>query len=66
MDYTDVINILAQTVRLSVPLILACLAGLYSERAGIVMIYKAYESMSFALVMDSTHEIKQGDRATNP
>ncbi|MEO6394605.1 MAG: ABC transporter permease [Devosia sp.] len=32
----DIINILAQTVRLSVPLILACLAGLYSERAGIV------------------------------
>jgi hypothetical protein len=30
------------------------------------MIYKAYESMSFALVMDATHEIKQGDRATNP
>lgn len=36
MDLTDIINILAQTVRLSVPLILACLAGLYSERAGIV------------------------------
>ncbi len=36
MDFTDIINILAQTVRLSVPLILACLAGLYSERAGIV------------------------------
>jgi general nucleoside transport system permease protein len=32
----DTVNILAQTVRLSVPLILACLAGLYSERAGIV------------------------------
>ena len=36
MDFTDLINILAQTVRLSVPLILACLAGLYSERSGIV------------------------------
>jgi ABC-type uncharacterized transport system permease subunit len=36
MDFTDIINILAQTVRLSVPLIFACLAGLYSERAGIV------------------------------
>jgi len=37
-----------------------------SERAGIVMIYKAYDRMSFALVMDATHEIKEGDRATNP
>lgn len=37
MDFfNDAILILAQTVRLSVPLILACLAGLYSERAGIV------------------------------
>ena len=36
MDFNDLINILAQTVRLSVPLILACLAGLYSERSGIV------------------------------
>ena len=36
MDFTDIINILAQTVRLATPLILACLAGLYSERAGIV------------------------------
>lgn len=34
--FNDAILILAQTVRLSVPLILACLAGLYSERAGIV------------------------------
>ncbi len=36
MDLTDIVNILAQTVRLATPLILACLAGLYSERAGIV------------------------------
>ncbi|WP_375450153.1 ABC transporter permease [uncultured Devosia sp.] len=34
--YTDLILILDSTVRLAVPLILACLAGLYSERAGIV------------------------------
>lgn len=32
----DVTLILDSTVRLAVPLILACLAGLYSERAGIV------------------------------
>jgi len=37
-----------------------------AERAGIAMIYKAYDRMSFALVMESTHEIRQGDRATNP
>ena len=36
MDLIDIVNILAQTVRLATPLILACLAGLYSERAGIV------------------------------
>jgi general nucleoside transport system permease protein len=34
--FTDLILILDSTVRLAVPLILACLAGLYSERAGIV------------------------------
>ena len=33
---TDVTLILDSTIRLAVPLILACLAGLYSERAGIV------------------------------
>lgn len=32
----DIISILATTIRVSTPLILACLAGLYSERAGIV------------------------------
>jgi hypothetical protein len=37
-----------------------------AERAGIVMIYKTYDRMSFALVMESTHEIRAGDRATNP
>ncbi len=34
--YSDLILILDSTVRLAIPLILACLAGLYSERAGIV------------------------------
>ena len=32
----DIISILVTTVRVSTPLILACLAGLYSERSGIV------------------------------
>lgn len=34
--YITVIQILSGTVRLAVPVLLACLAGLYSERAGIV------------------------------
>ena len=36
MDFFNVlILVLDSTVRLSVPLLLACLAGLYSERSGI-------------------------------
>ena len=36
MDLFNIaINVLDSTVRLSVPLLLACLAGLYSERAGV-------------------------------
>ena len=35
MDFATVLQILDSTVRLATPLLLACLAGLYSERAGI-------------------------------
>jgi general nucleoside transport system permease protein len=35
MDFATLIQVLDSTVRLSTPLLLACLAGLYSERAGI-------------------------------
>ncbi len=35
MDYETLLQLLASTVRLATPLILACIAGLYSERAGI-------------------------------
>ena len=35
MDYLTLLQILDSTVRLATPLLLACLAGLYSERAGI-------------------------------
>ena len=35
MDFAGVIDMLASTVRLATPLLLACLAGLFSERAGI-------------------------------
>lgn len=35
MDYATLIQLLDSTIRLSTPLILACLAGLFSERAGV-------------------------------
>lgn len=35
MDFASVILILDSTIRLSTPLLLACLAGLFSERAGV-------------------------------
>lgn len=35
MDFDTLIQILDSTIRLSTPLLLACLAGLYSERAGV-------------------------------
>lgn len=35
MDFLTVLQILDSTIRLATPLLLACLAGLYSERAGI-------------------------------
>lgn len=36
------------------------------ERIGMVMVFKAFDSLSYALVMETTHEIRQGDRAKNP
>ena len=35
MDYASILQLLDSTIRLSTPLLLACLAGLWSERAGI-------------------------------
>lgn len=35
MDFITIVQILESTLRLSAPLLLACLAGLFSERAGI-------------------------------
>jgi simple sugar transport system permease protein len=35
MDFATLLQVLDSTVRLATPLLLACLAGLYSERAGI-------------------------------
>jgi len=36
------------------------------ERVGIVMVFKAFDRMSYGLVMEATHAIRQGDRARNP
>lgn len=37
-----------------------------SENVGTVMVFRAFPRMSYALVMESTHEIGEGDRAVNP
>ena len=36
------------------------------ERVGVVMVFKSFDRMSYALVMETTHQIRQGDRAKNP
>lgn len=36
------------------------------ERIGIAMVFKAFDRMSYALVMEATHEIRQGDFARKP
>ena len=60
MDYPTLLQILASTVRLGVPLLLACLAGLFSERAGIFdiglegkMLMAAFAAGAFASVSGS-------------
>jgi len=35
MDFLEIVSLLAATLRFSTPLLLACLAGLYSERSGL-------------------------------
>lgn len=37
-----------------------------NERIGVVMVFKAFDRMSYALVMETSHEIRQGDLASNP
>jgi hypothetical protein len=36
------------------------------ERIGLAMVFKSFDRMSYALVMETTHEIRQGDMAGNP
>lgn len=37
-----------------------------NERVGMVMVFKAFDRMSYALVMETTREIRHGDIAANP
>ncbi|MCM2563492.1 ABC transporter permease [Lutimaribacter sp. EGI FJ00015] len=60
MDFTTALQILDSTVRLSTPLLLACLAGLFSERSGIFdiglegkMLMAAFISAAFAFTTGS-------------
>lgn len=60
MDFLTIIQVLDSSVRLAVPLLLACLAGLYSERAGIFdiglegkMLIAAFFSAAVAAVSGS-------------
>lgn len=57
MDFMTLLQVLDSSVRLAVPLLLACLAGLYSERAGIFdiglegkMLAAAFAAGAFAAV----------------
>lgn len=60
MDFLTLIQLLDSTVRLATPLLLACLAGLFSERAGIFdiglegkMLAAAFFSAAFAALTGS-------------
>lgn len=60
MDYLTLIQLLDSTVRFATPLLLACLAGLFSERAGIFdiglegkMLAAAFFSAAFAALSGS-------------
>ena len=60
MDFITLIQILDSTVRLAMPLLLACLAGLFSERAGIFdiglegkMLAAAFMSAAIAFISGS-------------
>jgi len=60
MDFATVLQVLDSTIRLATPLLLACLAGLFSERAGIFdiglegkMLFAAFFSAAAAAVTGS-------------
>src|SRR6056297_1145229 len=60
MDFLTLVQILDSSLRLATPLLLACLAGLFSERSGIFdiglegkMLIAAFASAAFAFVSGS-------------
>ena len=60
MDFLTIIQILDSTLRLATPLLLACLAGLFSERAGVIdiglegkMLIAAFTSAAIAAMTGS-------------
>jgi simple sugar transport system permease protein len=60
MDFLTIIQVLDSTIRLATPLLLACLAGLFSERAGIFdiglegkMLFAAFFSAAIAYMSGS-------------
>lgn len=60
MDFLTLLQVFDSSVRLAIPLLLACLAGLYSERAGIFdiglegkMLAAAFAAGAFAAVSGS-------------
>jgi LysM repeat protein len=40
--------------------------ALPSERVGLLMVFKAYEKMSYALIMESNHDVSIGDGVSTP
>ena len=60
MDYNTLLQVLDSTVRLATPLLLACLAGLFSERSGVIdiglegkMLIAAFFSAAIAAITGS-------------
>lgn len=37
-----------------------------SERAGLLMVFKTYEKMSYGLILQATRPLAVGDKVTNP
>jgi hypothetical protein len=36
------------------------------ERTGTILVFKTYERMSYALIMDASHPVSIGDHVRNP